>query len=189
MKRNKAILCAVASFGLITAANTINANAMTMNNTASCVQAKLTASEVADLINKLPYTVTLGNKEQFKTAINDYKSLDENEKSKIDEDTLYYLKSAEGRLQKLEAGESKAKELVQRIEALKVSVGYNPDVKYDLNKDNAKKIRNNMTEIQNIREDYEKLDYSIRYGENNLVTNYKDFSTIECMLSQAAWMQ
>ena len=52
-----------------------------------------------------------------------------------------------------------------------------------------KKIRDNMTEIQNIRNDYEKLDYSMRYGKNNLVTNYKDFSTIECMLSQAAWMQ
>ena len=189
MKRNKAILCAVASFGLITAANTINANAMTMRTTTSSVQTVArTASEVEDLIYDLPYTITSENKNKVTEARTAYDSLAENEKSKIDEYTLNILKCAEGRLQKLESDIATVTNLVNRIENLKVSVDYTTKDTYTLNNDNAKKIKANMDEIQNIRNDYEKLDYSIRYGKNNLVTNYDDFYKIECMLSQAAWM-
>lgn len=196
MKRNKAILCAVASFGLITAANTINANAMTMTGNMSSVETvAITGLDVVKMIGKLPYDITLENKDEVKKQVQEaraaYNALSDAEKANVGRYDLYDLKSAELAIEKLESVEAqkaKAKELVNRIENLKVSVGYTTKDTYILNNDNAKKIKANMDEIQNIRNDYEKLDYSIRYGKNNLVTNYKDFSTIECMLSQAAWM-
>ncbi len=190
MKRNKAILCAVASFGLITAANTINANAMTMNNTVSFVQAKLTVSQVKDLINKLPYTVTLGNKAEFKTAIDAYNALDSIQKSELE---LYILdaqdiiKSAEERVQKFEAEETKAKELAQRIEKLKSKVDYSKDDKGLVSVNNDKLLANE-DDIINIRNDYEGLNYYIQkdFKKSSL---YKDFDTIEFKLAQAIWEQ
>lgn len=187
MKRNKAILCAVASFGLITAANTINANAMTMNNTTttSSVQAKPTVSDVERMINELPYTVTLGNKDQFKTTIKAYNDLTPSEKSKLE---LYILdasdiiKSVTERLQNFESEETKAEELAQRIENLKATVNYNEDV--DKIKD---KLIDNKYEIIDIRNTCEGLNYYIQ-KEFKKLNLYDDFVTIECKLAQAMWM-
>lgn len=194
MKRNKAILCAVASFGLITAANTINANAMTMRTTTSSVETvAITGLDVVKMIGKLPYDITLENKDEVKKQVQEaraaYNSLSDAEKANVGRYDLYDLKSAELAIEKLESVEAQkatARDLVQRIEDLKVAVGYDPNDKYNVSDDMAKKIKDNKTEIQNIRKVYDSLDYSIRYGKDRLVTNYNDFSIIECKLAQ--WM-
>lgn len=189
MKRNKAILCAVASFGLITAANTINVNAMTMTGNTSSVQTVArTASEVKDLINNLPYTVNFDTKDKFEEAINAYKNLIPSEKSKLE---LYILdaqdiiESAEKRLKDFETKVTEAQELVQRIDKLKADISYSKEGQdINVNKD---ELLAHEHEIRNISDTYYNLSYHIKHKYQPLADVYEDFYQIECKLSQAIW--
>ena len=191
MKRNKAILCALAGIGFITSAGTVSASAMTMNTnaTTSVAQTKFTAYKVIDMIYELPssYQLTLKDKTKVQAVRNAYNTLTEDEKKVVRYD-LGYLKEAESRIQYLENVEldkAKAEDLVNRIESLKHSIGYTTGKDYDLkNETNVNKIKEKINTINAIRNDYEKLDYSIKYGKTNLVTNYDDLRKIECMLVQ-----
>ena len=189
MKRKKAILCAVASFGLITAANTINANAMTMTGNTSSVQTVArTASEVKDLINNLPYTINFDTKAKFEEAINAYNSLNSSEKSKLE---LYILdaqdiiESAEKRLKDFEAKVTEAEKLVKRIDKLKAEINYFKDDK-GVHVDKAKLLAHEL-EIRNISDTYYNLSYHIKHRYQPLANVYEDFYQIECKLSQAIW--
>ena len=187
MKRNKAILCAVASFGLITAANTINANAMTMRTTTSSVEtATNTASYVKGLIDNLPYTITFDNINKVKEARYAYNALGKIEKDKIYYYTLETLESAEKRVKDFEAQEIKAQKLVERIEKLKATVNYDKNDQY-MDTINKVNLKANKDEIQDIRNNYEGLNYYIQ-KEFKKLNSYKDFSRIECKLTEVAWM-
>lgn len=193
MKRNKAILCALAGIGVITSVGTVKANAMTMTTNTKVTQSKYTAYNVMDMIYSLPssYEITLENKDEVKKQVKEvrdaYDSLKE-DKSMIENYDLYYLKDSESRIQyleKVESDKTKAQDLVRRISELKNEVvsgstrGYNSMFKVDKDK-----LRANAEKIRQIRSDYNTLDYSVTYGSNNLVTNYEDFVKIECRLAE-----
>ena len=192
MKRNKAILCALASVGFITSINTISANAMTMPNatTTRTVQAKMTVSKVIDLINELPYKVTLKTKDEVKNKVEKarsaYNSLDENEQKRIDSYTLDTLKSIEEKLEKVESDELKAKNLIDRIKELEYKIWHiienNKGDKHQLESKLDDELNKNLKEIQKIREDYNSLDYYVKHGMENLDEHYEFFLLVECEL-------
>lgn len=189
MKRNKAILCALASIGFITSVNTVSASAMTKATTTSITQTKAkTASEVLNLIYELPYSITLENKDKegvkVKEARAAYDSLEQKEKDKIYKNELYILTRAEERLNQIEKDEATVKLLIDKIEELKIEVEYDKNKKQDgypfsINNDI---LKSKKEEIQEIRRIYNELDYSLRYVSDSYVTNYYDLYNMECRL-------
>ena len=191
IKRNKALLCALASLGVITSFNTINANAMVVDTKATkCVEQQFTVSDVIKLIKELPYTVNLENKDQVKKVISAYDSLNECDKNYINKNKIILstLTNAKSALESLESDEAKAKELVEKIENLKkeVEVIYciNDKGNLEIVKINKEKLEYNKKEIQEIRKVYEKLDYYIK--KDNLVNNFECFRLLECKLVELA---
>ena len=189
IKRSKFLLCALASVGVITSFNTINANAMTNSSTTTkCVQHQLKGYDVVDMIYDLPdsYKITLKDTCKVIKVRLAYESLSKDEKSKVEKYDLYYLKDAESKIGnslKVVFDKIRDKNLVKRIEKLKTDVDYvkKYDGKVTVNKD---KLKSKVEEIKNIRKDYEKLEYSYTYEVNQLVNNYYDFLSIECNLAQ-----
>lgn len=156
------------------------------NTTTTSVQSTLSGYKVVDMIYNLPdsYKLTLGDKAKVEEVRKAYDSLSENEKSKVLRYDLYYLEDAEStikRLEKIESDKEKGKELVTRIERLKSKVGYSKNGE-TVTIDN-KKVKDNRDEVENIRKEYDALDWSFRYEGNKLVTNYYDFLSIECGLA------
>lgn len=186
MKRNKAILCALAGIGFITSVGTVKANAMTMKNdtTTSATQAKLSVYDVEKLICDLPYTIKVKDIDKVKAARNAYEDLNQRDKERIDCDTLDILNRSEKKMKQVEADVATANQLVEKINKLKVDVGYskNNDVVDIANKSI---LKTKIQEIKDIREAYDKLDYFVKY-EEKLVTNFDIFFEIECNLAQVA---
>lgn len=164
IKRNKAILCALASIGIMTSVGTVKANAMTITNntntTTKCIY-KLDADQVERLLCKLPYTIDTHAKEQFKTELQiifsrmAYNSLSPQEQSRVDEDLVYDLERDEALLHRILGDEVKALGIVGEI------------VKLDNEVNSAKRIDNKQELLDKINDIYnarETLDYSIRYS-------------------------
>ena len=197
IKRSKVLLCALASVGIMTSFNTINANAMTMSSNTTTKFIKHTVSEVEKLMDKIPYTISTNLREQAETITTiiqarlSYNSLEQKDKDRVDYCSLCNLKHAELEAKDLIKDEVKASILVRQINQLEDDVNYrkvnnagnNKCIAIDM--DN-KKVKDNKDNIQKIRNVYDSLDYSVK---SKFVSNYQDFLKIECRLSQALWME
>lgn len=173
MKRNKAILCALASIGIMTSVSTVKANAMTMNTNTTKTTFK--ACEVEDWMYSLPYTFKMDIGEQLKAGVGmaymeyAYNSLGEKQRY-VDPGAVDTLRQAEKRLVKLFEGEQQAYNIASRINKIEDAIGYNQNTKAITNKasleSNAKNIEKLKKEIVDIEDAYSTLDYSIKYSDN-----------------------
>ena len=188
-KRNKAMLCALASIGVITSFNTINANAMT-NSTTKATKPVVSASTVEDWMYRLPYTFKMDIGEQLKAGVGmayieyAYNSLGDKQRY-VDPGALYSLRQAERRLQTLFEGEGKALDIVRRI------VGLEEELINKVKPVNARAVNTNslsnedkvkiQKEIEYLENTYKELDYSIR--ETKILSYFINrLSQIECKL-------
>ena len=92
------------------------------------------ADDVKDLINALPTTVTVNDKEQIEAARNAYEALSDDEKAKIDTDTLSKLADAETALaaaEKAAADQAAADPVIAQINALPADVTLNDKAAVD----------------------------------------------------------
>lgn len=188
MKRNKAILCALAGIGIITSVGTVKANAMTMTNntntTTKCIH-KLNKNEVEDLLKKLPYTINTNAKDQFNTGLQiiftrmAYDSLSTQDQNRVDEDLVYDLERDEALLHRILGDEVKALGIVSEIVKLEREVGYNKNTR-EIN--NKSEVISNKEELQkrmkSLEDTYESLDYSIRF-KNGLPSFMNELTQIE----------
>lgn len=188
-KRNKAMLCALASIGVITSFNTINANAMT-NSTTKATKPVVSASTVEDWMYRLPYTFKMDIGEQLKAGVGmayieyAYNSLGDKQRY-VDPGALYSLRQAERRLQTLFEGEGKALDMVRRIVRLEEELikkvkpvnarAVNTNSLSDKDKEEIQK------EIKYLEDTYKELDYSVR--ETKILSYFMNrLSQIECKL-------
>ena len=167
IKRSKFLLCALASVGVITSFNTINANAMT-NSKTTTGSSKYTVSQVEDLMYKLPYSIDLYKqgeiKSEIKEAVLAYNSLPADKQNCVDEYAISDLKHCVTLLKRIQSDEKKAMGLALVIDILDDAVGYNENTRTisntDILRDNKKSIQKLA---QRLEDTYEKLDYSIKY--------------------------
>lgn len=193
MKRNKAILCALAGIGFITSVGTVKANAMTMNTTTKTTQNKLSVCQVENLMWDLPYCINTSPKEQLKTTMDvikarmAYNSLKPEEKERVDSSALSALRHDEELLKKLIGDEVKALGMVCGILKVEEEVEYNQETRaintenLKFNKEEIEKIR---AEITAIEKGYQKLDYTIK-NSAGLSHFMGELNNIECKLLQA----
>ena len=100
----------------------------TYTATFTAVPKRTPADDVKDLINALPATVTVDNKEQIETARNAYEALSDDEKAKIDTDTLDKLVTAETALaavEKAAADQAAADPVINQINDLPAEITLN----------------------------------------------------------------
>ncbi len=105
------------------------------------------ADDVKDLINALPTTVTVNDKEQIEAARNAYEALSDDEKAKIDTDTLSKLADAETALaaaEKAAADQAAADPVIAQINALPADVTLNDKAAVDA----ARKAFTDLTKDQ-----------------------------------------
>lgn len=180
MKRKKAILCALASIGIMTSAGTVKANAMTMKNdtTTKCIY-KLNADQVERLLYTLPYTInTTSLKGQFddilKIAVSDmaYNSLDEEQQRRVDPYAVATLNSDKSLLKSLVKDEVKA--LGIACEVLKLE--------YQVNSGQTIDKQSVLKEINSVYSVYDNLDYAIRYS-TGLSHFMNKLNTIQCKVA------
>lgn len=176
MKRKKAILCALASIGIMTSAGTVKANAMTMKNdttTTKCIH-KLKASEVEELLYQLPCTISTNLGKQVKQAVGvvvgrmAFDSLDEADKKRVDECAVYTLENDERLLKTVAKDEVKAICIASKIVRLEDELGYSRDDR-SINKETLKNNKEDIPKIKekmmSIEKDYQGIsDYSIKYS-------------------------
>lgn len=186
MKRKKAILCALASIGIMTSASTVKANAMTMNTTAKTT---LKAYQVEQLMYNLPYTMNLNLKDQFKNTMDvikarlAYNYLPDDKKCYVDQDAVRNLNHAEENIRRVYGDEIKAIYLVCGISALEHQVGYNKDTNSIENKSEVKANKIDIQKIiKSLEDTYQSLDYSIRF-ENGLPDFMNRLTKIEFKLA------
>lgn len=187
MKRNKAILCALAGIGFITSVGTVKANAMT-----NTTKTTLKSYEVEELMSNLPYTINIDLKDQFKTTVDvikaelAYKALPENKKCYVDQSAIDNLKHTERTLQRVFCDEGKALDLVYKISKLEEQVGYDRDTRTVNNKAELKSNRSDIQkQIETLEKNYQSIDYSIR-DKNGLSDFMSDLSVIEFSLYDTA---
>ena len=194
IKRSKALLCALLSVGIMTSFNTVNANAMTNSTatTAKCI--KHTVSEVEDLMCNLPYTISIKLKEQVEdiedvlNARISYELLG-SKKSCVSNYAVSNLKRVENLLVSLLGDEMEAVDLARRVYLLEFKVGYNKCTGKIFNKRKVRKDKNKIIdEINDIREDYQGLDYAIRYSKG-LERCMSELETFQGKVLSIIWKQ
>ena len=169
IKRSKFLLCALASVGIMTSFNTINANAMTSTTT---TQAKQTLSpyQVEDLMWKLPYCINVKSlvgqiKDglQIKYVSDAYNSLTEDQQRRVDPCAVSNLNHAKEVLKRVEKDETKAICLAYGTYRLHDLVGYDTNTRSINNIEKLKAHKNDIREAIEVMEKmYSSLDYSIR---------------------------
>ena len=193
IKRSKVLLCALASVGIMTSFNTINANAMTSTTTKT--SQTLSAYQVEDLLWDLPYSIRTTNiKSQLIDMIkvgyasDVYNALSPEQKKRIDPCALYNLNNAKSVARGIVGDEVKAIYLVFKIDKLQNEVGYCESTKSTTeSKINKEKVKANMNHIQKemkeLEEIYKNLDYPIK---DKVGTCMNKLSVIECAVSAVA---
>lgn len=192
IKRNKAILCALASIGVMTSVSTVKANAMTMNtnNTTKCIKPSLSVWDVEESMYDLHYSIdTTSLKAQLKDTADiidasiAYKSLSDKDQKRIDPAAVCNLKHAEENIRRVYGDEIKAIDLVCKVSILEHQLGINKDTNSIENKSLVKSnIKDIQKEIQKLEENYQSLDYSIRF-ENGLPNFMNRLTQIELKLA------
>ena len=182
IKRNKAILCALASIGIMTSVSTVKANAMTNSTTAKTT---LKAYQVENLMYDLPYTIDLNLKGQIENTIDviqarvAYNSLSDEKKHCVDPAAVSNLEHAEENIRRVYGDEIKAIDLVCGISALEHQVGYNKDTNSIENKSEVKSKKIDIQKrIQHLEDTYQEIDYSIRF-KNGLPDFMNELTQIE----------
>ena len=193
IKRSKVLLCALASVGIMTSFNTINANAMT-NSTATTKCIKHTVSEVEDLMCNLPYTINIKLKEQVEdiedvlNARISYELLG-SKKNCVSNYAVSNLKRVEKLLVSLLGEEMEAVDLARRVYVLELKSGYNKYTEKIWNKQTVRKNKDKIIkEINGIRDDYQKLDYAVRYSEG-LNSCMSQLETFQGKVLSIIWKQ
>ena len=164
IKRNKALLCALASIGIITSFNTTNVNAMANTNTTKVYK----ASQVQNLICDLPYSIDLDRQSEITSQIQEargaYNSLPEDEKSDVSRTLVSRLGRMESLLKDIVEDEIESIGIAYVTKELATVVGYNNNTRsvnnLEILKSNSRQIRDVITDMKNA---YQGLDYSVKY--------------------------
>ena len=193
IKRSKVLLCALASVGIMTSFNTINANAMTSTTTKT--SQTLSAYQVEDLLWDLPYSIRTTNiKSQLIDMIkvgyasDVYNALSPEQKKRIDPCALYNLNNAKSVARGIVGDEVKAIYLVFKIDKLQNEVGYcesterktEPKIDQEKVKPKIKQIQEKMKGLEDI---YNNLEYPIKDKVGKYMT---ELGVIECAVSAVA---
>ena len=194
IKRSKFLLCALASVGVITSFNTINANAMTSTTTKA--KQTLSVSRVEDILYDLPYCIRTTN---IKLQLIDmlkvgyasyaYDTLSTDQKKRIDPCAVCNLNHAKSVARGIVGDELKAIDLVCKIYKLQDEVGYcesterktEPKIDKEKVQPKIKQIKEEMKEIDDI---YNKIGYPIK-GE--VETYMNKLGVIECKVAELEW--
>lgn len=192
MKRKKAILCALASIGIMTSAGTVKANAMTnnTNTTTKCIKPSLSVWDVEESMYDLHYTIdTTSLKAQLKDTADiidvsiAYNSLSDKDQKRIDPDAVYNLKHAEENIRRVYGDEIKAIDLVCKVSILEHQLGINKNTNSIENKSAVQSNRKDIQkEIEKLEKNYQSLDYSIRF-KNGLPNFMNRLTKIELKLA------
>ena len=196
IKRSKFLLCALASVGVMTSFNTINANAMTMSsNTTTKAKQTLSAYQVEDLLWDLPYSIRTTN---IKSQLIDmlkvgyasyaYDTLSTDQKKRIDPCAVYNLNNAKSVARGIVCDEVKAIDLVCKIYKLQNEVGYcksterktEPKIDKEKVKPKIKQIQEKMKGLEDI---YNNLEYPIKDKVGKYMT---ELGVIECKVAEVA---